>query len=203
MTWASFIAQYDATGRQKGEGYFPAHFAGMSAEERDRARDMLEARARTGDTTDIDGLRLIGDDGSVAVLAEMASADASRGVPFETNRRETLFALTRDPRQLEPLLARLDDREDRDAALAAQAIARQPLPASFAGPLAGRIVDGRHEVALIWIVKAWLSAQGVAIWEVPEFDRQVAFIREVTRAAPARRAAILAAWRAAHGRETP
>lgn len=195
MTWTAFIAQFDATGRQKGEGYSPTHFEGMSDGELSRARQLMEERAGLGDTTDIDGLRLIGDAGTVERLLALAPADRRHGVPFAVNRCETLFLLTQDPRHLEPLLAHLDEDEDRDAAFAAQAIARHPLPRAFAPALAERIRDGRHEVALIWIVKAWLSTQGIAIWQPAIFDAHVPFIRDVTRARPADRYAILEGWR--------
>jgi hypothetical protein len=196
MTWTAFIAQFNATGRQKGEGYFPAHFEGMSEQEESRARQMMEERAALGDTTDIDGLRLIGDAGTVERLTAIASEDRRYGVPFAVNRCETLFVLTQDTRHLEPLLAILDDREDRDAAFAAQAIARHPLPTTFAPALAERIRDGRHEISLIWIVKAWLSTQGIAIWQSGMFDAHLRFIQDVTRARPADRGTLLEAWRA-------
>ncbi len=199
MTWTAFIAQFEATGRQKGEGYFAAHFEGMSEQEKSRARRMMEDRASLGDTTDIDGLRLIGDAETVERLTALASEDPRYGVPFAVNRCETLFALTQDARYLEPLLAHLDDHEDRDAAFAAQAIARHPLPEAFVPALAERIRDGRHEVALIWIVKAWLSAQGIAIWQPAIFDAHLRFIQDVTRVRPAARNAILEAWQASSG----
>lgn len=195
MTWTAFIAQFDATGRQKGEGYFAAHFEEMSGEELSRARQMMEERAELGNTTDIDGLRLIGDTSTVERLIALASADHRYGVPFAVNRCETLFVLTKDVRHLEPLLAHLDDREDRDAAFAAQAIARHPLPGTLAPALAERICDGQHEISLLWIVKAWLSAQGVAIWQPDIFDTHLGFIRDVTRARPADRLAMLEACR--------
>jgi len=196
MTWTAFIAQFHATGRQKGEGYSAAHFEGMSEREKSRARQMMEERAARGDTTDIDGLRLIGDAGTVERLTTLASEDRRYGVPFAVNRCATLFVLTRDARHLEPLLTLLDDGEDRDAALAAQAIARHPLPKTFAPALAERIRDGRHEVSLIWIVKAWLSAQGIAIWLPDMFDAHLGFIQDVTRTHPADRGTLLGAWRA-------
>jgi len=195
MTWTAFIAQFDATGRQKGEGYFAAHFEGMSGEELSRARQMMEERAGLGDTTDIDGLRLIGDTSTVERLIALASADHRYGVPFAVNRCETLFVLTKDVRHLEPLLAHLNDREDRDAAFAAQAIARHPLPATLAPALAERICDGQHEISLLWIVKAWLSSQGVAIWRPDIFGAHLGFILDMTRARPADRLAMLEAWR--------
>lgn len=167
----------------------------MSSEELSRARQMMEERAGLGDTTDIDGLQLIGDVGTVERLIALASADHRYGVPFAVNRCETLFVLTKDVRHLEPLLARLNDREDRDAAFAAQAIARHPLPATLAPALAERICDGQHEISLLWIVKAWLSSQGVAIWRTDIFDAHIGFILDMTRARPADRFAMLEAWR--------
>jgi hypothetical protein len=195
VTWTAFIAQFHATGRQKGEGYSAAHFEGMSEQEKSRARQMMEERAARGDTIDIDGLRLIGDAGTVERLTTLASEDRRYGVPFAVNRCATLFVLTRDAHHLEPLLALLDDGEERDAALAAQAIARHPLPKTFAHALAERIRDGRHEVSLIWIVKAWLSAQGIAIWLPDMFAAHLGFIQDVTRTHPADRGTLLGAWR--------
>ncbi|MFV0624686.1 hypothetical protein ACBY01_11860 [Sphingomonas sp. ac-8] len=196
MTWTAFIVQYDAQGREKAEGYFAFHFAGMDTEEIARARAMMQARGVAGDTTDLDGLRLIGDAGSIVALEAAQPQDKAKGIAFEAARRETLFALTQDPRHLVPLIDRLDVREDRDAALAAQAIARHPLPSFLTPALAARITDGRHEAALSWIVKAWLSARGEAIWQVPVFDANLPFIRSVLSARPAARAALLADWQA-------
>ncbi len=204
MTWTAFQEQYEARGREKAEGYFPFHFEGMTAAELDRARRMLEARGAQGDTTDIDGLRLIGDDQSVARLIAAEPGDTIYGMAFETARRETLFALTGAAAHLAPLLEGTDGGNQDDAALAAQALGRHPLPATLAAPIEGRIADGRHDRALIWLVKAWLSTQGVPIWRSEIFDQQVPFIRAVTQARPGRRAALLADWRAGSaGRLTP
>ncbi len=120
MTWPAFIAQFHAKGRDKAEGYFPFHFEGMSDDELARARVMMEARGVEGDTTDLDGLRLIGDAATIAKLDAARMADAAHGVAFETARRETLFALTRDADHLAPLLVLLDAPEDRNSAFAAQ-----------------------------------------------------------------------------------
>lgn len=195
MTWPVFIAQFQAKGRDKAEGYFPFHFEGMSDEERARARAMMEARGVEGDTTDLDGLRLIGDASTVAKLEAARTQDGVQGIAFEVARRETLFVLTRDADHLAPLLMLLDAPEDRDSAFAAQALARHPLPSTFAPKLAARMLDGHHEVALLWIVKAWLSARGEDVWQVPVFDAHLPFIRQVMAARPANRAALLDAWR--------
>ncbi|KQO12765.1 hypothetical protein [Sphingomonas sp. Leaf242] len=195
MTWTAFSKQYEAKGREKADGYFPFHFEGMDANELTRARALMETRGSAGDTTDLDGLRLIGDAGSIAVLEAAEAQDKRLGIAFECARRETLFALTGNARFLAPLIDRLDTREDRDSAFAAQAIARHQLPPSFATVLAARIADGRHETALLWIIKAWLSAQGEAIWQVPVFDANLSFIRSVIAERPAARRALLETWR--------
>lgn len=194
MTWPAFIAQFHAKGRDKAEGYFPFHFEGMSDDELAHARVMMEARGVEGDTTDLDGLRLIGDAATIAKLDAARVADAAHGVAFEAARRETLFALTHDADHLAPLLVLLDAPEDRNSAVAAQALARHPLPSSFAPLLAARILDGRHEVALLWIVKAWLSARGEPVWQVPVFDANLPFIRQVMAARPADRSTVLDEW---------
>ncbi|WP_314375891.1 hypothetical protein [Sphingomonas paucimobilis] len=194
MTWPVFIAQFHAVGRDKAEGYFPFHFEGMSEDERARARVMMEARGVEGDTTDLDGLRLIGDAASVAKLQAAQAMDRVHGIAFEVARRETLFALTNDADHLAPLLTLLDAPEDRDLAFVAQALARHPLPPSFASYLESRIVDGRHEVALLWIIKAWISAKGEPVWRVPVFDANLPFIRKVIAARPATRAVLLHSW---------
>ncbi|MBN3537430.1 hypothetical protein JYA61_11755 [Sphingomonas pseudosanguinis] len=194
MTWPAFIAQFHAQGRDKAEGYFPFHFEGMSDDDLARARGMMEARGVEGDTTDLDGLRLIGDAATVERLEGAEAKDGVHGIAFEVARRETLFTLTQEADHLSPLLALLDGAEDRDSAFAAQALARHPLPPSFAPSLAARIVDGRHEVALLWIIKAWLSARGEAVWQVPVFDANLPFIRKVMAARPATRNALLDAW---------
>ncbi|WP_375244866.1 hypothetical protein [Sphingomonas parapaucimobilis] len=194
MTWPVFVTQFQATGRDKAEGYFPFHFEGMSEDERTRARSMMEARGVEGDMTDLDGLRLIGDAGSIARLEAAQAVDRVHGIAFEVARRETLFALTQDAEHLAPLLNLLDASEDRDSAFAAQALARYPLPPSFAPSLAARMVDGRHEIALLWIVKAWLSSRGEAAWQVPVFDANLPFIRKVMAARPAVRESLMQAW---------
>lgn len=194
MTWTAFSEQYEAKGREKADGYFPFHFEGMDATELTQARALMEARGSAGDTTDLDGLRLIGDAGSIAVLEAAEVQDKRLGIAFECARRETLFALTGNVRFIAPLIDRLDTREDRDSAFAAQAIARHQLPPTLAPALASRITDGRHEIALLWIVKAWLSAQGEAIWQVPVFDANLPFIRSVIAERPAARRRLMEKW---------
>jgi len=191
MTFAAFQAQFDATGPEKGDGYFPYHFDGMSADERALARGMLEQRALAGDTVDLDGLRLVGDDETAARLEAAAALDRRYGIRWEVARRETLVAIRNDPVPLQPLIERADDRDADVSKAAAQALGRHRLPHSFAAPLADRLVDGRHEQALLWLVKAWLSTMGEEIWQVPVFDANLPFIRAVMAQAPRRRAEML------------
>lgn len=192
MTFAAFLTQYEATGREKADGYFPAHFSGMSDDERARARAMMLDRALDGDTIDMNGLRLIGDDGT-AVRLEAAGTETVRfGFRLDIVRRETLFGLTGDPRHLAGCLTWLDDADPSAREFAAEALARHRLPPDLADPLARRLADGQHEDIALPLAIAWLGTHGLDASAAEDFQRHLPFIRSVLNTPPARRPAVLA-----------
>ncbi|QYE34408.1 hypothetical protein KZX46_16745 [Polymorphobacter sp. PAMC 29334] len=192
MTFSDFQRQYDAVAQEKGEGYFPFHFAGMSGDELAHARSMLLERALAGDTVDLDGLRLVGDATTVTGLRAAANRVASLGARWDIVRRETLFQLTSEPAELEPLLAMTDGGSDDEAKMAAEALARHSLPGDFGERIAERLTDGRHECIVGPLVDAWLASRGVRIWEMSVFQKHLTFIKAACAAGPARRKKILA-----------
>lgn len=58
-TLERFLRQYNATGREKGDGYDASHFEGLAAEELHTVEDMLIKDALKLDTTAIQGLGVI------------------------------------------------------------------------------------------------------------------------------------------------
>lgn len=149
MTWATVIAQYEATGPRKLDGYSPAQFEGMSADEQAKARVMLIDRALAeGDIFDLNGLRFVGDAGTVARLAGAADAADRNGRRFDIIRLEVLFVLTGDHAYLHAVTRWLDDRDPAAQERAADALASHPLTPEFNDIVVDRITDGRHEDAL-------------------------------------------------------
>jgi hypothetical protein len=192
VTFATFLRQYEAIPPEKLGGYFPFHFEGLSADERDRARAMLLERALRGDTIDLDGLRLVGDADTVARLVAAESLAATFGPRFDVVRRETLFALTGDAGHLAGLLPWIDGGEVEIRRFAAEALARHALPADLAAPIVARLADGRHEEVAIPLVKAWLATQGQPVIGLAAFQQRLPLVRAIVSATPSARPGIMA-----------
>lgn len=197
MTLSQFLQQYGAQGQEKGDGYLARHFEGLSPAELERARDMLLQRAFQRDTVDLDGLRLIGDRRTIESLEAAAGLAATLGSRFDVVRRETLFALTRDAHHLAGLFQLIDEEDVDIARFAADALARHPLPANFAGPIVERLADGQHEASIIPLTKAWMSTQGQPILDSTAFQKHLPQIRAITSAPPAERPRVIQGGRPA------
>jgi hypothetical protein len=187
VTYATFLRQYEASPPEKLDGYFPFHFDGMSEAERARARAMLLDRALDGDTIDLDGLRLVGDADTVSRLKAAEGLDATYGPQFDVVRRETLFALTQDYRELAGILPWIDSGELEVRRFAAEALSRHALPTALAPAITERLADGRHEEVVIPLVKAWLSTQGEPVLDLATFQQRLPLIRSIVSAQPAMR----------------
>jgi hypothetical protein len=193
MSFKSFLCIYEAPPSTRRDGYSPSDFADMSDEERTRARAMLLERGLTGDTIDIDGLRYVGDQQTVTALTAVENRAADFDPVFDAQRLETLFVLTGDPHHLFSLLAWVDGSDAPARAVAAQALARQKLPADFAALIAQRLTEGRHEDVVLSLVQAWMATRGELIgMDMAAFQRHLPLIRAVCKARPAARAQLLA-----------
>lgn len=193
MSFKSFLCTYEAPSPRKRDGYSPTDFADMSDEERMRARAMLLERGLTGDAIDIDGLRHVGDQQTVAALTAAEERAADFGPVFDAQRLETLFVLTGDSRHLLSLLAWVDGPDAASRAFAAQVLARQKLPTDFAPLVAQRLTEGRHEDVVLPLVQAWLAARGEFVGtDMAAFQRHLPLIRAVCKARPGPRAQWLA-----------
>jgi len=132
MTFAAFQQQYDSLPTQKLDGYSASQFEGMSEVERERARSMLvEGAFREGDIFDLNGLRFIGNDTTVAQLAQATDAADRHGWRFDIIRWEVLFVLTSDHAWLLGLTRWLDDRDPAAQERAATALQSHPLTPAF------------------------------------------------------------------------
>jgi len=193
MSFATFLRRYHSTPPEKMDGYSAADFADMSVEERAQARAMLTERGLTGDTIDIDGLRYVGDEQTVAALSAAEDSAAEFGPVFDIVRLETLFVLTGDPHHLARLLAWVDGPDERARSFAAETLTRHRLPADFADPIVARLTDGRHEDVVRQLVEGWIATRGEPTGSnLAEFQRWLPLVRAILEAAPASRAALLA-----------
>ncbi|OWK29803.1 hypothetical protein [Sphingomonas mucosissima] len=191
MTWGEFQRQYDAEGREKADGYSPGDFDGMSDEERARARSMMLNRALNGDSIDLSGLRYIGDATTAATLE--AADDVARRLGWRDDviRHEVLFELTGEYRYLFDLAGYLDGRDPERQERAAYALTWYVLPAETEPFLVDRIVDGRHEPAILPLLKAWIALHQRAVCDLMCFQRHLDLVRRVSDSSPARRRTLL------------
>ncbi len=191
MTYSAFLAQFNATGPEKAQGYFSVQFEGMSALERQDARAKLLHHALEGDTVDLDGLRLIGDADTVAQLAGAGSLAARFGPRWDSIRLETLWTLTGDVRYLTRCVPMLDDSDPAAQKIVAEMLARLTLPPALGEAIADRLLDGRHENIALPLTVAWLSTRGVAASSPADFSRHLPFVRSVLEADPTHRRELL------------
>lgn len=192
MSWYSFQQQYDAQGRDKGDGYLPSYFADMSADELARARAMLLASALDGDAIDLSGLRYVGNAETVAALEAARDGAPAQNWSFDITRLDVLYALTGDQVYLAALSRYLDGRDAEPQVRAAYVLADHVLPREAEIFLIERIGDGRHEAALDGLLSAWIGLHQGARCDVMCFQRHLDLIRQVHNASPQRRPALLA-----------
>ncbi len=192
MTFAAFQQQYDSLPTQKLDGYSASQFEGMSETEREKARSMLVERAfREGDIFDLNGLRFVGNDTTVAQLAQATDAADRHGWRFDIIRREVLFVLTSDHAWLLGLTRWLDDRDPAAQERAATALQSHPLTPAFEAIIVDRIADGRHEDSLLSLLSAWIALRDGPGLDPMRFQRNLPLIRAVSAASPRARPAIL------------
>ena len=193
MAWGDFLRQFEAQGREKGDGYSPRDFDGMSQDERVRARAMMLERALTGDDIDLlSGLRYIGDAATAATLDAAAATTANFGWSFDITRLQVLFELTGQQRYLTDLARYLDGRDPKAQERAGYALTWYVLPPEAEPFLLDRIADGRHDPALLPLLKAWIALHQRAMCDTPCFQRNIALVRTVSNARPFSRRALLA-----------
>ncbi len=185
MTFRSFLAQYDAVPPVKLDGYDASQFVGMSAKEREEARDMMLKRGLTrGDTTDLDGLKLVGDDIVVERLSNANNLTEQFGEDVDIARLESLFVLTANYEILERLLVYVDSRKGSVQRLAATSLCRLKLPKGMSVEMSTRLAGGLHETIKVQLVQAWLSSTGAPVHTMKEFQKRLPFIRWITSARP-------------------
>lgn len=192
MSVAAFRRQYNATGREKGDGYNPSMFADLAPAEVAEARRLLLRRGLGGDTIDLAGLAYVGDVAVIAALREAAGSPALRGPEHDLVLRETLFTLTGDPRELDPVFAWLDGPSGEALRRAAELLARLELAPTFAEPIARRLGRWRLGAAALPLASAWLLTQGVPTHRVDGFEANLPLVRRILAVWPWRRAAVLA-----------
>jgi hypothetical protein len=187
MTFSTLLHQYESVPTQKLDGYSPSQLEGMSEAEREKARSMLVERAfREGDIFDLNGLRFVGDETTIAQLAQATDAADRHGWRFDIIRREVLFVLTSDHEWLLGLTHWLDDRNPAAQERAATALASHPLTPAFEPIIVDRIADGRHEESLLGLLSAWIALRDGPGIDPMRFQRNLPLIRAVSpRARPA------------------
>ncbi len=191
MSWDRFRQQYEAQGRAKADGYSADHFAGMSDLEQAEARTLLLERALAGDTTDLSGLRHIGNAETISALAAFDHAADRFGCHYDIGRCEVLYDLTGNSAHLETLLRYLDGPPQAVQETAANAIAWHVLPPEAEPYIAARIADGRHDAIILPMLQTWIGIQQRAVCDSASFQRHLPLIRRVKDARPGKRQALL------------
>lgn len=180
-------------GVKRGDGYTPADFAGLSADERDRARAMMLARALDGDDIDLGGLRYVGDAATVAALNAAKDSGPARRWDYDITRLDVLFTLTGDAETYLAAFSRHLDGRDKEAQVRASgALSWHVLPIAAESFLVDRISDGRHEAALLGLLQAWIGIHERVVCDAMCFQRHLGLIREVSAAGVRKRRALLA-----------
>lgn len=192
MAWGDFLRQHEAQGRDKGDGYAPTDFAGMSPEERARAQSMMLARALDGDDIDLSGLRYIGDAATVAALDAGKDSRPAQQWDYDISRLDVLYSLTGDEVYLAALSRYLDSKDSQAQVRAAYVLAFHLLPPDAEPFLVDRISDGRHEAAFDGLLRAWIGLHEGAVCDVMGFQRHIDLVRRVYNAPPRQRRALLA-----------
>ncbi len=193
MSAAAFLRQYHATGREKGDGYDPSMFADMNPGELSEARAAMLRRALEGDTIDLAGLAHVGDTAAIAALREAAGTGLLRALDRDLVLRETLFALTCDPHELDPILAWVNGHDADARRRAAELLARLALPPTLAEPIARQLARWRLGAAGLPLAIAWLSTQGLPTHRIDGFQAHLPLVRRILAAWPWRRAVVLTA----------
>lgn len=94
--------------------------------------------------------------------------------------RQTLFALTGDPREVDPVVALLDARDTKARPQAAELLARFALPPTLVDPIARWLYRWWLDATALPLVAAWLSAQGLPTHQIDGVQANFSFRRTLS-----------------------
>jgi HEAT repeat protein len=178
--WERFLAQYNAEGLARLDGYSAALLDALDGAERARAHAMILARADALQTPEIRALALLATPEAVALVEALGDRDDA---PPLTRIAvcEAAWSLTHDLAWQQRLLALIDHGDAASRPRALNALCAMPL-----GPPAAEFAVGLLRIEAdaslaVQLAKALLRHRGVAVDTMADFSRQLPRVRALTQ----------------------
>lgn len=188
--WDHFLTAYEATGRDRVDGYAPGHFDGLDDDERARAHAMILARAEAGEAPELRALPLLGTPEARACAERVAARERA-----PTERRlaacEAAWALTGDA-AWERAVAALATEDGLVGDMALTALCNARLTGDGLRHVTALLLTEADLVSAVQLAKAVLRGHGVAIDAPEDFERALPQVRPLVQSDLAARAAAVA-----------
>lgn len=174
--WDRFLAQYDAEGQARLEGYDASHFEGLDEAELARARAMVTARAEEGQTPEVRALPLLGTPAALRVVEGLLARE-QRPTLVRLAACEAGWAMTGAPGYQHEMLAIAEAGDDFVRARAITAVCALPLTPSALEEVVALLRTEEDEVLSVQLAKGVLRARGVAVDAMGDFVRALPLVR--------------------------
>lgn len=174
--WDQFLAQYEAEGQERLDGYSASHFDGLSDAELARARAMVIARAEDGQTPEIRALPLLRTPAALPVVEGLLARE--RGPTLvRLAACEAGWALTRSPGYQHEMLAIAEAGDDFVRARALTAVTSLPLAPAALEAVLTLLRTEEDEALAVQLAQGVLQGHGVAVEDDEDFERALPLVR--------------------------
>ncbi|MFO0609830.1 MAG: hypothetical protein U0324_42120 [Polyangiales bacterium] len=174
--WDEFLAQYEAEGRERLDGYSAGHFDGLDDAELARARAMVIARAEDGQTPEIRALPLLRTPAALPVVEGLLARE--RGPTLvRLAACEAGWAMTHSPGYQHEMLRLAEAGDDFVRARALTAVTSLPLEPGAFEAVVTLLRTEEDEVIAVELAQGVLRSRGVAVDDDEDFERALPLVR--------------------------
>jgi hypothetical protein len=175
-TWDQFVAQYEAEGRERLDGYGASHFDGLTDEELARARALVIARAEDGQTPEVRALPLLQTPAAMRVVERLLARETGPTL-VRLAACEAGWAMTHSPGYQHEMLAIAEAGDDFVRARALTAVCALPLAPGALDEVTALLRTEEDEALTVQLAKGVLRAHGVAVDPMEAFIRALPLVR--------------------------
>ncbi len=178
--WNHFLTAFEATGRDRVDGYDRGHFDGLDDDERARAHAMILARAEAGEAPELRALPLLGTAEARACAERVAARERA-----PTVRRlaacEAAWALTGDA-AWERAVAALAVEDGLVGDMALTALCNAKLTGAGLRHVTALLLVEADPVSAVQLAKAVLRGHGFSVDDPEDFTRALPLVRQLVAA---------------------
>jgi len=174
--WDNFLAQYEAEGSERLDGYGASHFEGLNDAELARARAMVIARAEEGQTPEIRALPLLQTPAALPVVERLLARELGPTL-VRLAACEAGWALTQSPGYQHEMLAIAEAGDDFVRARALTAVTSLPLTPGALEAVVTLLRTEEDEALAVQLAQGVLRGHGVAVDDDDDFEAALPLVR--------------------------